>query len=143
MTLVELQQKAREAAAAHGLDPALFCALVHHESGWKPYAARYEPNFYGKYVANIQGISETEKTLRSTSMGLTQVMGQVAREFGFNGDYLTELFDPVTNLEFGARKLARCMDRHSSNVREALLAYNGGGDKGYPDRVLQHLSRYK
>lgn len=144
MSLLQLQGAARTTATAHGLDPALVCALVHHESGnWKPWAARYEPGFYGRYVATIQGISETEKTLRATSFGLCQVMGQTARELGFNGDYLTELLDPVTNLEFGCRKLARCMDRHGGNVKEALLCYNGGGDKGYPDRVLQHLSRYK
>lgn len=144
MSLTQLQGAARTAAEAHGLDPALVCAVCHHESAnWKPWAARYEPGFYGRYVVGIQGISETEKTLRATSFGLMQIMGQVARELGFHGDYLTELLDPVTNLEFGCRKLARCMDRASSDIRAALLLYNGGSDKGYPDRVLQHLPRYK
>lgn len=144
MSLLQLQGAARVAAEAHGLDPALVCAICHHESGnWKPWAARYEPHFYGKYVVQIQGISDTEKTLRATSFGLMQIMGQVAREFGFQGDYLTELLDPTTNLEFGCRKLAKCMDRARGDVRQALLQYNGGADKGYPDRVLQYLSKYK
>ena len=144
MTLLQLQGAARVAAEAHGLDPALVQAVCHHESAnWKQWAVRYEPGFYEKYVKKIVGISETEKTMRSTSFGVMQVMGQVAREFGFAGDYLTELLDPVVGLEYGCKKLARCMDRANSDVRAALLMYNGGGDKSYPDRVLAHMETYK
>lgn len=143
MTLNQLQGAARQAAEAHGIDPALVCALCHHESAnWKPFASRYEPAFYEKYVKDMK-LSPTEKTMRATSFGLMQVLGQVAREYGFSGDFLTELLDPIQGLEYGCRKLANCMDRANGEVRQALLLYNGGGDKGYPDKVLQHYSKYK
>lgn len=144
MTRNQLIGAARTAAEAHGLDPALVCAVCHHESAnWKQWAVRYEPGFYTKYIEKLAGISATEKTMRSTSFGLMQVMGQVARELGFAGDFLAELLDPVVGLEYGCKKLARCMSRANSDVMAALLLYNGGGDKAYPDKVLAHLEAYK
>ncbi len=83
MTLLQLQGAARTAAEARGLDPALVCAVCHHErANWKQWAVRYEPGFYEKYVEKMVGISATEKTMRATSFGLMQIMGQVARELG-------------------------------------------------------------
>lgn len=132
-----LQKLAKQVAEAHGLDPALVLAICRHESVNEPYAVRYEPGFYRRYVEPLK-LSDTEKTMRSTSFGLMQVMGQVAREFGFKGKYLTELCDPVTNLEYGCRKLVDCIKRSKGNTRLALLRFNGGGDPSYPDKVLQH-----
>src|SRR3990167_4685026 len=144
MTLLQLQGAARVAAEAHGLDPALVCAVCHHESGnWKQWAIRYEPAFYAKYLEKIVNISQTEKTARAFSYGLMQIIGQTAREFGFAGDYLTELLDPVVGLEYGCKKLARCMERCNADVRAALLMYNGSGNPKYPDLVLAHMERYK
>jgi soluble lytic murein transglycosylase-like protein len=143
VTKPELVALAKQIAAKHGVDPALFCALCHHESGdWKPWAIRYEPAFYDRYISHMKGINDTEKTARAFSYGLTQIMGQVARELGFDGKYLTELCDPATNLDYGCRKLKKCFaranDRHS-----ALLLYNGGGNPAYPAKVLQHLKEYQ
>jgi hypothetical protein len=42
---------ARKAAAAQSLDPALVCAVVEQESAWNPWAIRYEPLFFAKYLA--------------------------------------------------------------------------------------------
>lgn len=39
------------AAGAHGLWPELVCAIVEQESAWNPWALRYEPAFYEKYIA--------------------------------------------------------------------------------------------
>ena len=143
MTQSQLENIVRQAAEAHGIDPALACAVVHHESAnWKQWSCRYEPGFYERYISKMP-FSFTEKTMRSTSFGLFQVMGQVAREFGFTGDYLTELLDPLINAEFGCRKLARELKKANGDVRKALLAYNGGGDPDYPDKVLRHLETYK
>jgi soluble lytic murein transglycosylase-like protein len=137
------EQEARAAAEAHGLDPALVCAVVHNESGWDQWALRYEPGFYRRYIEPLAGVGDTEKQSRAFSYGLMQIMGQTAREFGFGGKFLVELCDPVQNLEFGCRKLAQCMDRAGGNITQALLLYNGGGDKAYPDRVLRYVGRYK
>ena len=42
---------ARKAASAQSLYGALVCAVVEQESGWNPWAMRYEPAFFAKYVA--------------------------------------------------------------------------------------------
>lgn len=143
MTKANLQQIAVAAAHNHGLDPALVCAICHHESdNWKPWAIRFEPGFYRRYTQPM-ALSDTEEHSRAISYGLMQVMGQVAREFGFEGEFLTELCDPLTNLEYGCRKLAREMDKASGNIRQALLGYNGGGNLAYPDLVLRHYDQYR
>lgn len=140
---LQLQGAARKAAQAHKLDPALVCAVCHHESGnWKPFAFRFEQGFYDRYIKDMK-LSPSEKLARATSFGLMQVMGQVAREFGFSGDYLTELTDPLVGLEYGCRKLRQCVDRANGDVRQALLLYNGGANPKYPDLVLQHIEKYR
>ncbi len=135
---------AKAKAEKHQIDPALLCALAHHESNnWKPWAIRYEPAFYGRYISHMTMISATEKQARAFSYGLCQVMGQTARELGFSGDYLTELCDPAINLDFAARKLKQCLGRANGDVRQGLLFYNGGANPAYPDLVLAHLKEYQ
>jgi soluble lytic murein transglycosylase-like protein len=41
----EIVALARTTASAHGLDPALVCAVVEQESAWDADAIRYEPAF--------------------------------------------------------------------------------------------------
>jgi soluble lytic murein transglycosylase-like protein len=142
MTRDELIALSRDVANTHSLDPSLVCAVCHHESdNWNVWAVRYEPAFFTRYVEPIAGIGDTEKIMRSTSWGLMQLMGQVARELGFKGSYLSELLDPPTNLEWGCQKLKRCVDR-ANDTRTALLLWNGGANKNYPDLVLRHLTEY-
>jgi soluble lytic murein transglycosylase-like protein len=143
MTIDDLIKITKATATAHGIDPALLCALVEHESSWDVWAMRYEPDFYDRYVKPLTGMSITEKTARSTSFGLTQCMGQVARELGFTQKWLSELCDPVTGLEYGARKLKKCLDAAAGSTVVALLRYNGGGDASYADAVLKLVGKYK
>lgn len=145
-TIPELIQLARDTATALHVDPALFCALCEHESaGWQWAAVRYEPAFYARYEATnpIHGLSATELTMRATSFGLGQIMGQTARELGFAGTFLTELLDPVQGLDFACRKLGHCLGLHAGDVRLALLAYNGGSNLAYPDLVLARLAKFQ
>lgn len=144
LTPDKLEEIARTAAIVHGLDPALVCAVCDHESvGWQQYAVRYEPGFYDRYISGMHGLTQTEKTMRATSFGLMQIMGQTAREFGFSGHFLTELFDPETAILYGCKKMKREVDKHNGDVRAALLGYNGGGNPDYPDLVLKHYDKYK
>ncbi len=129
------------AAINADIDPALACAVVSHESSWDPWAVRYEPGFYARYVQSMTGISETEKTLRATSFGLFQIMGQVAREQGFDGKYLTELCDPVNVIQ-GCKKLKRCLEAEGGDQQKALLKFNGGSDASYPGAVLAFYAQY-
>lgn len=101
----DLLALARAAAARHSLDPALVCAVVEQESSWDAHAIRYEPAFRARYVAPL-ALPPTEEIARSISWGLLQVMGQVAREHGFRGKFLSALCDPATGLDIGCQVLA-------------------------------------
>ncbi|MBZ5501033.1 MAG: transglycosylase SLT domain-containing protein [Acidobacteriia bacterium] len=98
----DLLALARAAAARHSLDPALVCAVVEQESSWDAHAIRYEPAFRARYVAPL-ALPPTEEIARSISWGLLQVMGQVAREHGFRGKFLSALCDPATGLDIGCQ----------------------------------------
>ncbi len=144
MTRDAMFQLATALAEKHHLDPALVKAVCHWESkNWNPWAMRYEPEFYDTYISPMKGIGATEMRARATSYGLMQVMGETARELGFKGEFLTELCDPQVGIEWGCVDLAREMDRANGNVRQALLGYNGGSDKSYPDKVLGLMFRYQ
>ena len=108
-TLIAL---ARRIAAAHALDPALVCAVIEQESSWNPYAMRYEPTFFSRYVAPLytnNKITASEAWARGFSWGLMQVMGHVAREHGFAAGehpFLSELCDPEQGIAVGCRVLS-------------------------------------
>ncbi|MGH9776079.1 MAG: lytic transglycosylase domain-containing protein [Candidatus Acidiferrales bacterium] len=136
---------ARAAAMRHGLPPELVCAVCEQESAWCPFAIRYEPAFFSKYVAPLftnNEITATEAYARGISWGLMQVMGQVAREFGFARIFLSELCDPATGLDIGSKILAHKVSVAQGNLRDALLAWNGGGNPDYPAQVLARMSKY-
>ncbi len=141
----EIIELARTIAAEHELEPALVCAVIEQESAWNPWAVRYEPGFLSRYIAPLYTagkLSATEAYTRSMSWGLMQVMGQVAREFGFETDSLPELCDPATGIEFGCRVLAKRMARARGDVSAALLAWNGGANPNYPAEVLARTRNY-
>src|SRR5665213_3230992 len=97
----EIIELARQIAGEHSLEPALVCAVIEQESAWNPWAVRYEPGFLSRYVAPLYTagkLSAMEAYTRSMSWGLMQVMGQVAREFGFKEASLVELCDPCLSL---------------------------------------------
>lgn len=142
MTREELQSVAVAAAFNHGLDPALVCSVCAHESSWNAEVVRYEPSFFHRYIESMKGLSDEEKQLRATSIGLFQVMGQVAREQGFDEPSLKGLFNPMVNAVHGCRKLRSCIQRESSDLNAALLRWNGGGNANYPSLVMKHYPDY-
>ena len=127
-------------AAKYGLDPAIVCAVIEQESGWNPWAMRYEDRFFDLYITPLCLIDPTEARARACSYGLMQIMGQVAREQGFGGKYLTQLCDPDTGVDFGCRKLEKCFQQ--SEPEAALLRYNGGGNPEYGQQVLARVAQY-
>lgn len=137
---------ARRAAEAHALWPEVVCAIVEQESSWNPWALRYEPAFYDRYIApqlargNIA--DPTESHARAFSWGLMQVMGQAAREHGFNAASLAALCDPAAGIEVGCRVFAAKLAAAEGNVARALLLWNGGGDREYPSSVLVRAGHY-
>lgn len=125
------------AANRTGLEAALVGAIVAQESGGVSWAVRFEPGW--KYFATTDGLpcdraavrglapctDETERIFQSTSLGLMQVMGSVARAQGFRGPFLARLCDDAgLGLEYGCRLLATLRARHE--VEPAISAYNAG-----------------
>lgn len=133
-------------AVKYALEPALVCAVCEQESSWNQWAVRYEPLFFSHYIqpmlSNNTVHTITEATLRATSFSYMQTMGQVAREMGFNGQFLTQLFDPETGLDIGCKVLRHKLDAASS-VEGGLQLYNGGGDPNYASEVLARVNKYK
>jgi soluble lytic murein transglycosylase-like protein len=138
----EIVALARTIASARGLDPALVCALVEQDSAWDPHAIRYEPAFRARFVAPLE-LPPTEEMARSISWGLLQVMGQVARDHGFQRPLLSALCDPSAGLTFGCIVLAAKLAAGSDNVSRALALWNGGGNPDYAAQVLARAARYR
>lgn len=136
----------RKWAVKYSLDPALVAAVCEQESAWNQWAVRYEPAFFSHYIQPMLNNNTlhtmTEATMRATSFSYMQVMGQVAREMGFSGQFLTQLFDPEIGLDMGCKVLRHKLDAASS-VEGGLALYNGGADKSYPAEVLARVSKYK
>lgn len=94
-----LRDMATQAALRHGLDPALFRALIHHESTWRPKARS-----------------------KRDAVGLTQITRPVAKACGISS---TERYHVKKNLNCGAWYLAQQKKRFGS-YELALAAYNSG-----------------
>jgi soluble lytic murein transglycosylase-like protein len=138
---------ARKAIAAkyavkYGLDPAIVAAVCEQESAWNQWATRYEPAFYLHYIVPMGLQDPTEAYTRSTSFGLMQVMGEVAREHGFAGKFMVELCDPDVGIDYGCKKLQKCFSIHG-DADTALLAYNGGENRSYGQQVLARVPKYQ
>lgn len=145
-------------ATRHHIPPELARAIVAVESGGNPYAMRYEPAFYERYIRGKgyavprQASRPTEEIARATSYGLMQVMGQVAREQGYVGPYLSELCDVQIGLEYGCQVLdghSRALPAPQYGWDAVCAAYNGGrgavkspgvySNPEYPAKVLAAL----
>jgi soluble lytic murein transglycosylase-like protein len=136
---------ATETARAHDLDPSLVCAVIEQESAWNPWAMRYEPAFFAKYVASLytnNKVSASEAYARGFSWGLMQVMGQVAREYGFADRFLSGLCDPAVGIELGCRVLRKKFALAKGDTLQGLLAWNGGGNPNYGLEVLARRRNY-
>lgn len=131
------------AARAHSLDWWLLAGLACQESSSDPWAVNPEPLY--RYLVGddpgerlmkpaIESLAD-DLALQKISWGLCQVMGGVAREYGFAG-WLTQLCDPAVGLEYGARHLAAKIKQAHGDVRAGLQFYNGGGNPDYASQVL-------
>jgi soluble lytic murein transglycosylase-like protein len=86
------------AAKKHGIDPALLAGLVKQESGFDPSAGSH-----------------------AGARGLTQLMPATAAGLG-----VSNVLDPIQNLDGGAKYLRQQLDAFDGDVTRALAAYNAG-----------------
>jgi soluble lytic murein transglycosylase-like protein len=86
------------AARTNGLDPGLLHAVIRAESGYNPKAL------------SIKGAS-----------GLMQLIPDTARRYGVNN-----IYDPIQNINGGARYLKDLLAMFNNNVELALAGYNAG-----------------
>ena len=104
-----------EAMRSH-LDPELVLAVIDVESNFDRFAVSY-----------------------AGARGLMQVMPFWLKEIGRPQD---NLFHITTNLRMGCTILRYYLDMEHGDLRHALERYNGSrGQRHYPDRVLDRLSR--
>lgn len=139
-TQADLEAAALVAASSHSLPYNLVAAVIEQESNWHPWALRYEPAFYLKYVSPL-GLTPTEAHARSFSWGLMQIMGQVARELGYKGD-IPKLCEISIGLEWGCLHLANKLRAHSNDIHSSLQAWNGGGNPDYATEVMARMPKY-
>lgn len=159
------------AAKAHGLSPALVEAQVLVESGGNAWSWNPEPRY--RYFWNVRSqrpfraISPAEQLSefppsdfpclggdpdqewwgQQASWGIQQIMGALAREYGFRGPYLTQLCEVTTNLDIGCAHLSRLLAWAKGDIDQALSAFNGGQggntqrpfrNQVYADKVKAH-----
>lgn len=147
-----LSELVHQAAKRYNLTVEIIAALIMTESSGKPNAQRYEPEFKKRYLDGKEpeelpgywpkGVNHDEEiAARATSWGLMQLMGQVARELGFREVPLGKsLCDPATNIDLGCKLFRKFLNIYGQNLRLALLRWNGGANKTYPDKVLAKIN---
>ncbi len=150
----EIQNLIAENSARFALPPWLISGIIATESGGEPWAVRFEAAFRAHYVPDqcqtFGASHETERTTRACSWGLMQIMGQVAREYGYKGEFLSELCHPATGMEYSCRHLARFRAKYLDSLGWAgvAAAYNAGTphkdaegrflNQQYVDKVMKY-----
>jgi soluble lytic murein transglycosylase-like protein len=94
----QLEGYLEEVARREGFTPDLLRAVIDRESGFDPCAV------------SVKG-----------AQGLMQLMPETAAELG-----VRNTFDPVENINGGARFLGQLLERYRGNIAKALAAYNAG-----------------
>jgi len=135
---------AKLTAVKYNLIPSIVCGMCEQESSWNPDATRYEPAFYLRYIEPMIDAGRltdlVEAKNRATSWGLMQVMGQVAREMGYEGPFPLESAE--MGIRLGCEKFARCVAQSKGDIGSALLRYNGGGNILYAREVMAKSAVY-
>lgn len=131
-----LFDKIKEVSLRHKIEPEWVAAFVQAESSANSNAVRFESGWryfhnIGLHSKRLKITDESEKAMQQFSWGLLQIMGSVAREWGYP-DPLHTLCEPYKGLEFGCRHLA-AMRRRYPTGRDWIAAYNAGSPRKNPD----------
>lgn len=150
------------ASRAVGIRPPLLIGLAWKESSFLWWASKFEPHY--PYLWDTKGwkptrleseihsigitTPDTELVQQRTSWGVCQVLGAVAREFGFKEPLLSHLLDVTLSATYGARYLAKLLERHKGDEADALSSYNAGAPTeanfaAYVSPILQMAEIYR
>lgn len=149
------QFEIQKAAEEFGLNPDHVAAHCCIESSFRPAAIRFEAAFQKKYIDdNPKYKKEPESTriLLATSIGLMQIMGVVAHEYGLPMFDLYRLEEADTGLRYGCKHLKHYLDKYKT-LENAVAAYNAGSprktvdgkyvNQDYVNKVLKKYTQYK
>lgn len=119
-------------AKKYHLEKVLIKAMAIVESALDVRAYRHEPMFWERYLKNNDSWKNKDPKIVSSSYGLMQLMFTTAWQLGFRGQ-AEDLYNPVINVELGAKLIRQLMDRVTSSpnidlwpLDIALARYNGG-----------------
>ena len=135
--LIPDRKELEHEAIGNSVPAPLLAAIVQEESSFDPWATRAEPKYYrnkkvrraaARFVrrSRLGPNYFTELADRSRSYGLMQVMGETAREQGFDAPFLAELYVPANAIHHGAILLHKLLARYHGDTLAAISAYNSG-----------------
>lgn len=144
MTQEDLMRVVKEVTYTEDVPWEVVYAICLTESSGNEFAIRHE-----RHYRWIHGPTPSPGELlgQKTSWGLMQIMGAVAREYGYT-DQFSGLWDPHENIRYGVKHLKRLKDRYGT-WPNTIAAYNAGSprtkngqyeNQGYVDKVLARWS---
>jgi soluble lytic murein transglycosylase-like protein len=126
-------------ATTYGLPADVLEGQVLAESHGDPNALRFEKGFFERYVfEHAAAKAGRYGPFAACSVGLLQIMVEVAYEDGFDGRP-EDLFEPRVGLAWGAKHLRHLLDWAGGDIVQALCAFNGG-KKGNVTRPFRNQS---
>lgn len=146
----------KEAADKYDLDPFIIAAIIMVESSGNHMASRFEPTWThhlspAQYALQLDTDIQSEMDAQATSYGYMQVMGTVAREYGF-GQNFTKLYNKKLNIDFGCKHLKNMYNRYG-DMQSAIASYNAGSviktrggtfvNERYVDKVMSFYREIK
>lgn len=117
---LEYEQLVLGSARTFDLDPALIAAVIYAESRFRPDAVSE-----AGAIGLMQLLPETGRWISETTGG--------------DGFAAKDLYNPRTNVRFGAYYLGMLLDKYDGNTRFALAAYHAGQTNA--DRWLRRGGR--
>ena len=144
MTPNDLMRVVKEVADGSGIPWEVVYAICLTESSGNEFAIRHEKHY--RWIHG-EGLTPGEFIGQKTSWGLMQIMGAVAREYGYT-DQFSGLWDPYENIRYGIKHLRKLKERNGT-WPHAIAAYNAGSprmkdgkyeNQQYVDKVLARWS---
>lgn len=138
-----LKKLVKKKSSKSGFDFNLLDAIITVESGYNPYAMRYEKDWSfletpAKFALLNKITIDTEIRMQMFSYGLPQIMGGTARWLSYEGP-LSALIDPELSISLMILRLEKLksMFQYKSDS-DLIAAYNAGQAKKRSDGTYRN-----